>query len=168
MFAYFCNQSDEFWFTQLQDGNNVGGNTAWNNLKVYIEAKLAWDTSLNMEELVENWMNAMYKDAAPTMLRLFQSVRAYQQHVLIGKFSLVSNGDGSPNMDLVEYWPIGMLEGWIGKIDQAKKEVERFAVVNPELYDTLCKHIEIEAISSIKLTPSSFFINFNWNSQLLV
>lgn len=150
MFAYFCNQSDEFWFTQLQD-NNKTGNTAWNNLKIYLEAKLAWDTSLNPEELVENWMHAMYKDAAPTMLRLFQTVRAYQQHVLIGKYSLESNGDGSPEMALPEYWPIGMLEGWIDKLDTAKAEIARFAVVDPELYETVCQHIEIEAISSLYL-----------------
>ena len=149
MFAYFCNQSDEFWFTQLQDGNNVGGNTAWHNLKVYLEAKLAWDTSLNQEELISNWMNAMFKDAAPTMNRLFQSVRSFQQHILIGEHELVSHGDGSPESLIVDYWPVGTLRGWIENTDKAITEIERFKVLDPELYNRLRKHIEIETISPL-------------------
>jgi hypothetical protein len=114
-----------------------------------LDSKLAWDTSLNVEELIENWMKAMYRDAAPTMLRLFQTVRAYQRHVLIGKFELETNGDGAPEMGLAEYWPIGMLEGWLDQIEQAKVDVERFKVIDPVLHDKICKHIEIEAISTL-------------------
>jgi len=146
MFGYFCNQSDEFWFTQLQDYNNGGGNTAWHNLKIYLDAKLSWNTSLNVDELVDKWMNAMYRDAAPEMKRLWQSVRAYQRHVLIGMFDLEAGGDGSSGLTLAEYWPIGIPEGWLARIDQAKADVARFAQTDPELYDKLCKHIEIEAI----------------------
>ncbi len=146
MYAYYCNQSDDFWFTQYQDRNRCA-NTAWTNLKVYLDAKLSWNTSLSSEELTQKWMKAMYKDAAPTMLRLFQSVRAYYRNVLIDKYQ----ASPSAEMSLVEYWPIGLLEGWIAQIDQAKSEVERFATVNPELYDRTCKHIEIEAISYLFL-----------------
>ena len=148
MYGYFCNISDDYWFTQLQDGNECP-NTAWHNLKVYLEAKRAWDTSLNAEELIEKWMNAMYKDAAPTMLRLFQTVRSYQRHVLIGKFELESNGDGSSEMTKAEYWPLGMLEGWLAQIEKAKSEVERFKVLDPDLYEKICKRIEIEAVSTL-------------------
>lgn len=148
MYAYFCNQSDKFWFTQFQDHNKCA-NTAWHGLKVYLDAKLSWDTSLSKDELVTNWMKAMYKDAMPTMMRLFQSVRAYQRHVLIGEYELESNGDGSPEMGLAEYWPIGMLEGWLAMIDQAKLDVARLEKADPELYDRTCQHIEIEAISTL-------------------
>ncbi len=150
MYAYFCNKSDKFWFTQLQD-NNKCGNTAWHNLKVYIDAKLSWNTSLSVEELTDKWMKAMFKDAAPTMQNLFQSVRSYQQHVLIGELELYSNGDGSPEMLSPDYWPVGMLRGWINETDKAKEEIARFAVLDPVLYDRLCGHIEIEAISYLYL-----------------
>lgn len=150
MYAYFCNQSDKFWFTQLQD-NNACGNTAWHNLKAYLDAKLAWNTSLDAEELTTKWMNAMYKDAAPTMSKLFQSMRSYQQHVLIGEYKLTSAGDGSPDLLVATYWPVGMLRTWINEIDKAKAEVARFAVIDPELYDIICGHLEIEAISYLYL-----------------
>lgn len=150
MYAYFCNKSDKFWFTQLQDGNDCG-NTAWHNLKAYLDAKLAWDTSLSVEELTDKWMKAMFKDAAPTMQNLFQSVRSYQQRILIGEYELYSNGDGSPEMLSPDYWPVGTLRGWINETDKAKEEVARFAVLDPELYDRICGHIEIESISYLYL-----------------
>ena len=153
MYAYFCNKSDDFWFTQFQDRNN-STNTAWHNLKVYLDAKLSWDTSLNAEELTQKWMKAMYKDAAPTMYRLFQSLRAYEQHVLIGEYELFSNGDGSPDIEKAIYWPVGLLQGWLAEIDQAKKSLDRYKVVDPELYDEKCKHIEVEAISTLYILLS--------------
>ena len=81
------------------------------------------------------------------MLRLFHTVRAYQRHILIDVYELESNGDGSPEMLLAEYWSLGMVEGWLDRIDQAKADVARFEKVDPELYDKLCRHIEYEAIS---------------------
>ena len=146
MYAYFCNKSDQFWFTEMGSTS-----TAWHNLKVYLDAKLSWDTSLNVEELTEKWMKAMYKDAAGTMQNLLQSLRSYQQRILIGEYELVSNGDGSPEMLQPEFWPVGTLRGWINQTDKAKEEVARFAVLDPKLYDKICGYIELEAISPLYL-----------------
>ncbi len=148
MYAYFCNKSDRYWFTQLQDGN-TGPNTAWHNLKAYLEAKLAWDTSLDMDELINNWFKAMFKDAAPAMLKVFYSVRAYQQYLLAGNLELGLQADGSVSIDRPEYWPIGVVQGWLDGMDAAKEDVARYAVTNPELYDKVCGHIETEAISNL-------------------
>lgn len=148
MYAYFCNYSDDFWFNQHQD-HCPSSNTAWTNLKVYLDAKLSWNTSLNEEELIDKWMKAMYKDAAPIMKKLFLAERAYQRNVLIDEYGLESNGDGRVNSLLVEYWPIGLLEGWLDEIDKAKAAVERYKITDPVLYETICKHIEVEAMSYI-------------------
>lgn len=142
MFAYFCNQSDDFWFTQYQDGQKCA-NTAWHNLKAYLDAKLSWDTSLDTGELIEKWMNAMYKDAAPTIMNLFQTIRSYQRHVLIG----IYQQGGGEELSLAQYWPIGAVEGWLQQIEKAKSEVARFEVLDPELHDKLLRRIEAEAIS---------------------
>ena len=150
LWAYFCNVSDEFWFTQLQDGNRCG-NTAWHNLKVYVNAKMAWDTSLNLQELIMKWMNAMFGDGAQTMYNLFQTIRSYQQKVLIAGNELTAGGDGSPDLLSPAYWPVGMLRGWIAQTDKAKEEVARLATLDPALYDRTCGHIEIEAISYLYL-----------------
>ena len=146
MFGFWCNQSDTSWFTQYQDKNNCR-NTGWHHLKVYLDSKLAWDTSLDQSVLTEKWMKAMFKDAAPTMLRLFQAQRTYIRHVLIDKYELESNGDGSPDVMLVEYWPLGIVNGWINSIDKALEEIARYETLDPVLYDKLAKRIEIENVS---------------------
>lgn len=144
MFAYYCNISDDFWFTQYQD-KNVCRNTAWHGLKVYLDARLSWNTSLDSNELINKWMKAMYKDAAPTMMRLFQSERSYIRNVIIGKHQ----ASASSELALAEYWPIGVLEGWLKQIDLAKADVERYRETDPALYNKTCMHIETEAISFI-------------------
>ncbi len=139
MFAYFCNKSDKFWFTQLQD-NNPNTNSAWHNLKAYLEAKLAWDTSLDMDDLIENWFRAMYKEGAETMLALFKDVRTYQHEELVVKLGLCAYGDGSPDVVKAEYWPMDMVQGWLSRMDTAKGMAT----------DTKTKlHIEAEALSNL-------------------
>ena len=141
MFAYFCNKSDKFWFTQLQD-NSPNVHTAWHNLKVYLEAKLSWDTSLNMDDLISNWFRAMYGDGASTMLEVFNEVRTYQHEELVVGLGLCAYGDGSPDVVKAEYWPMDMLKGWLSDMDTAKGMVS----------DTTTKlHIEAEALSNLYL-----------------
>ena len=146
MFAFWCNVSDYSWFTQYQDYSK-SPNTTWNHLRVYLDARMSWDTSLNQEELIEEYMNAVYKEAAPTMLNLHWATRVYAQHVQVGQFGLFSNGDGSPSMESVEYWPIGVIEGWIKQIDQAHKDIEIYKESDPKLYDQIAKNIELEGIA---------------------
>lgn len=139
MFAYFCSKRDQYWFTQMQD-NNPNTNTAWHNLKAYLEAKLAWDTSLNMDELMKNWFRAMYKEAASQMWDVFQSVREWQQVELVGNRGLVAYGDGNPDVVKADCWPKDMVVGWLNKMDTAKSKVSDTKTIN---------HIEAEALSNL-------------------
>ena len=148
MYAFWCNVSDVSWFTQFQDHNKCP-NTSWNHLKVYLDARLSWDTSLNQEELIEEYMHGVYKEAADAMLTLHRTHRAYKRHVLIDKYQLVSNGDGGAEMAVVEYWPIGILESWIRLIDQAYEAIDFYKESNPALYDQIAKNIELEGIQYI-------------------
>lgn len=148
MYAYYCNKSDRYWFTQLQD-NNPNTNTAWHNLKAYLEAKLAWNTSLNMDDLINGWFKAMFKEAAPAMLRVFQSVRTYQQYLISGNLDLGLTADGSVSIDRPEYWPFAMVQGWLNQMDNARTYIERYQVLDPEMYDKISKHIEAEALSNL-------------------
>mgnify|MGYP003308678908 CR=1 FL=1 len=145
MYGFWCNMSDLSWFTQHQDHNQCP-NTTWNHLRVYLDSKMSWDTSLSQQELIEKYMNAVYKEAAPTMMNLFLSARAFMRHVSIDQHELISNGDGSPEKGKVEYFPIGIVEGWIKYIDQALKDIEIHKTTDPELYDQIAKNIEVEGI----------------------
>ena len=148
MYAFWCNVSDLCWFTQLQD-HCKGPNTSWNHLRAYLDAKMSWDTSLKENELIEEYINAVYKEAAPTIMELFYSQRAYYRNVMIDEFELVSNGDGSPESCKVEYWPIGVLESYLKLVDQAYEDIAIHKNSDPALYDQIAKNIELEAIAYI-------------------
>ena len=150
MYAFWCNVSDVCWFTQLQD-HCKGPNTAWNHLRAYLDAKMSWDTSLKENDLIEEYLQAVYKDAAPTMVELFYSQRAYQRNIMYDEYELFSNGDGSPEMVKVEYFPIGILEGFIKLADKAFEDIAFYKEEDPELYDQVAKNIELEAIQYIYL-----------------
>lgn len=142
MMSFWCNQSDRFWFTQYQDGS-AGPNSAWHGLKVYIDAQMSWNTSLEQGELIEKWMNAMYKDAAPIMLDLFLTQRAYMRRNLLDTQSQL--------LKTADSWPKAVLDSFLRKIDEAKEAVGHYKTSNPELYDLVCGHIELEAVSYIFL-----------------
>ena len=145
MYAYWCNVSDVSWFTQVQDHCKTP-NTTWNHLRIFIESKMTWNTSLNQQELIEEYLTEVYKDAAPTMKQLYFSHRSYGRNVLINEFQLISNGDGAPEMGSVDYWPIGIVEGFIKLIDKSLEEIESYKESDPELYDQIAKNIELEGI----------------------
>jgi hypothetical protein len=107
---------------------------------------LSWNTSLNQQELIDGYIRGVYKEAAPTIRELYLSQRAYQRNVLIDEFKLVSNGDGSPEMGSVDYWPIGVLESYVKLIDKALEDIAFYKESDPMLYDQIAKNIELEGI----------------------
>ncbi|MBR2341045.1 MAG: DUF4838 domain-containing protein [Clostridia bacterium] len=148
MYGFFCNQSDLSWFTQMQDHNDCP-NTAWAHLNVYLDSKKSWNTSLKTMDLVKEYMEAVYKEGADAMYQMWLSERLYRRGTLIEELQLVSNGDGGVELSKVEYWPLGMLQGWIGLADQALEAVEIYKESDPELYDQICRNIEIEAVGKM-------------------
>ncbi len=145
-YAWFANRSNRHWFVQLQTGSE-GTNTGWHNLKTYLGSKLSWDSSLDMEQLIDDYFNAMFKDAAPRMKRLFVEQRAYMREVIIDEYHLHGKGDGRPNLSLSDYWDLATLEIWLEIMDQAKEDVARYQQTDPDLYKRICQHIDAEAIS---------------------
>ena len=65
-----------------ETNNNTSDLTAFCSLQSYIQSKLMWDSSLNIETLIENYMKAMFKDAAPVMKRLLASYRMHFSEML--------------------------------------------------------------------------------------
>lgn len=144
--AYFANFSNRQWFNQMQEGSTGRSLTAWHNVKVYLDAKLAWDTSLDYETLIKDYFRAMYKDAAEAMLTAFTRQRAYFAGTVTGDQPIV----GATNELLTrEVFPLPLVESWVQMFDDAKKLVERYKNSDPEEYDRICQHIEAEAISPL-------------------
>jgi hypothetical protein len=167
-YRYIVDLKPDMFFAQGQMYDGATG-TTWSNLKTYLNAKLSWDSSLNQAELMDNWFNAMYRDAAPEMKKYFYAVRLFNSTVLEknGFYKLRSNYQ---KLDIPAYWPLAVLEGWVEACDRAKLAVEKYKTNNVELYRSICNHIEAEAVSPlymiVKLHGTK--ISSAYKEQLLV
>ena len=110
--------------------------TGFNALKTYIESKLMWDSSLDQDILMNKFFNAMYKDAADTMYKLFIDYR--MQYAYIKEY-------GQKKLNNVQnYAPSDFLR-WIDYLDQALLEIEKYKESDKNLYNLLKERIDIEA-----------------------
>jgi len=147
-YSHMATRSNRMIFVQGQEACK-GTLSTFNNLKVYLESKLEWDTSLDMGELIDDFFNAMYKEAAPVMKKVYMQMRADMQDML-ARYEKFGAGN-RPDFGSREYWPLAKLEGWLNEMDEAKKLVERYKTLNPELYEDICQHIEAECIAPLYL-----------------
>ena len=120
--------------------------TAFQGLKAYMDAKLSWNVNVDTNELIDKWFNAMFKDAAPIMKRLYQEETNYSL-IMLSKADQLKASYLDFNADQIEYWDYGTLLGWLDIIDEARDAIIGYKIVNPELYAVLKEHIDIEWIS---------------------
>ena len=146
-YQYIASFKPEMFFAQGQEASGASG-TTWNNLKAYLNAKLSWDSSLNTNKLIDNWFNAMYREAAQEMKNYFYAMRLYNAS-LLERNSLYKVRSNYTDIAKRQYWSLATLESWIEACDNAKLCVEKYKTSNPTLYKSICNHIETEAVSPI-------------------
>lgn len=134
-----------FIYNQGQSTLN-GRSTAFHALKTYLDAKLEWNSSLNIETLIDNFFNAMYKDAAPAMKNIFYEVRGYN-YKLISENGLLKKRSIYQQIMSKKYWNLNLVTGWQQEFDAAKELVKKYSESDPELYQMLIDHIEVEWVS---------------------
>lgn len=145
-FQYYASISDRSMYVESQTNNP--NPTCWYNLKFYLVSKLQWDTSLDVNQLTDNFFNAMFGQGAKYMREFFDAERmycynTYKEAGFHKKWSIYNY----VNKDCE--WPISVLNYWIDCCDKALKAVEPLKEIDPIAYDNYCKHIEIEAVSPI-------------------
>ena len=146
-YQYIASFQPAMFFAQGQEASGDSG-TTWNNLKAYLNAKLSWDCTQDTNELIDRWFNAMYREAAPAMKEYFYAMRLYNATLLESK-NLYKVRSNYTEVAKRQYWPLATLEAWVKACDDAKLAVAKYKTKNPELYQSICNHIETEAVSPI-------------------
>ena len=142
--AYYAQRCHSMYMAWL----DTSVHTTFKSLFYYMQSKLMWDTSLDEEELMNNWFRAMFKDAAPMMQSMFFDMRThaavvYSENNLYCKFSCYNKVENK------NFWPIATLKQWISICDKALLAIEDYKTSNPSMYQTLKNHIDAESISPI-------------------
>ena len=131
------------WYTELGYVQK-GTSTAFQNLKVYLESQLSWNCNLNYEELIDDYFEFMYKDAAPIMKDLWMQERLYMQYIKQDK--ALSQGV-TLILNNAKFWKYQTLNTWMKNCDAAKAAVAKYEVSDPEAYDRMMFLIDSEWIS---------------------
>jgi len=120
----------------------------WQDVSYYLFAQLCWDSSQDAGWLIEKYFNAMYQDAAATMLKLFNAQRTHYQ--VLNQRSLQTTG--KPMLLQERYWseehyPYDVIKGFLDYYYQAITEISIHKDSNPKLYEVLKDRLDSAAIT---------------------
>lgn len=145
LFKALADVNASYLFNQSQWTQQKGA-WSWHILKSYLTSKLAWDSSLNMNELIDRYFDAMYGPASATMKEWFNSCRVYTQKLMSeglykGTYSVFSS------VFTTDYWSYQILRNWMGYAETALSQIEKYKTTDPELYDLYYERIVMERAS---------------------
>ena len=144
-YRYLYDKGAKYIFDQ-QQFNQVSG-TDWYKLRGYLSSNLQWKIDSDQTELINNFFTHYYKDASAAMKRLFDEEMTWfayleEYHGYNGTVSYTES-----TLLKEEFWPQGLLEGWLAIIDEAYKAIEPLKVSNPSMYETLTQRIKLESLT---------------------
>ncbi len=144
-YRFLYDRGNKYLFDQHQY-NQISG-TDWYKLKGYLTSNLQWKIDSNQDELINNFFTNYYKDASSVMKQLFDEENTWfaylaEKYGYNGKVSYTES-----NFVVEEYWPKGLLEGWLALIDEAYKKIEHYQKTDPILYEKLRDRITLESIT---------------------
>ena len=146
MYNYISSKGLKMFFAQGQDTKESGNTgTNFNNLKVYLNTKLSWDSTLDQHTLVTRYFKAMYGEAYQEMWNYFGLLRGFYAQMLEDNYDTLVNERSIYNrIDKREYISFGGLNGLIAQIDKAQ-EVNANSRASEEQKRIFKYNIEAEA-----------------------
>ncbi len=134
-------------------------------LREYLNTKLAWDASSDIDTLISNFFTNYYKDAATAMKGYFDTLHD-RTNGYTGYPSLSGvGGANTGNYDFKTLWNQSTVSTLATKISQAFTAITPLETTNPELYRTLYDRIMRESLCVQYLqlqhhaTDATFFSN---------
>lgn len=124
--------------------------TAFYSLNQYVTSKLATDSSLDIDTLVDNYLNATYKAAAPAMKEYFDNWKT----IFNQKMSAYSLGyDGKIGANFT-YNDISL--DLLDVLDKAYAAIAEYETSDAELYATLKRRIDLEWLCPAKIALTAY------------
>ena len=131
----------------------TGADTGFNVLAIYMYSKLAWNSELSVENIFDEYFNAMYAEAAEPMREMFEDLRLWFARCLTDNnwgWSANMNGSISGSMEFVKQGDLATmfrhLNDAYSKIEMYKKDTAKYA--------SLKSHIDMEWLFPAKVVIS--------------
>ncbi len=146
-----------------QGGWNQYNLTAFQGLNIFIDYKLMWDTTLDINPLIDEWFENEFMDAKDEMYELYVKENNYGIILADKAGKLQNTGIINFSISSQASWPYQMLLDWISIIDRARLKIEKYKDADPETYKMLKEHIDLEWVSPAYFLLSLYGVNFLGN-----
>ena len=117
-------------------------------LRMFVQSELLWDTSLDTDALIDEFINAYYMELAPYMKEYFNKV-FNRWKIIESKYGIQSyTGGGSTYYLRKDFWPKDFVDECMDLFRIMRGEIERFATIEEwDKYVLLRKRLYREWLS---------------------
>lgn len=152
-YQFFAEGGAELLFMQgVMPSDNL---TSFQMLDSYLDAKMQWDTTQDANELTQKWFKAMFEDAADVMYKLYVEQNTWATIIAYESKKIVQTGIINYSFGR-EYFKYEMLKSWLDQIKEARALIAKYETSDPELYNMLTEHIDVEWVC-----PAYYIISFH-------
>ena len=144
--------------------NNVGfiyEEGAWNRRRVgfeqmraYVRSRLMWNISLNVDDLINEFMDAYYKEAKQEIREYYDLLQVWQV-TLREKYGIAGNVSDYP-MAKQEYWPAELVNKFESIFKKAYSKIEPLKETDPERYEKIFNRIKEEELMTLYIQLSFY------------
>lgn len=131
---------------------HTGLPTAWSMLKAYVSSKLRWNTTADVNALIEKYCYGVYGIAGKEMLDLYLSLEAHwsvlETKIESGEITVIINNNQVP-MNNTVVWPLNKVKGWLDGYEIALNKIETLKETDKDEFDRINKLIRAERVSSL-------------------
>lgn len=145
----------QFVYHQGNKETEAGG---MQELKAYVEAKLMWDNTLEPEELVKEFCEHYYKDAADAYYEYYKLIRFNYGIWETNGLHCYNNAAASQEVLQEKYWTRDLVDQLDNQFKIMFESIGKYKETNPELYDVLNTRIQKEY-----LTVRFFYLNYHFD-----
>lgn len=150
-----------------ESGGTSKQNFMFQTMMGYIHAELMWDCEQNVQDMIDSFMTAYYKEAAEPMQKLFNLMRFYvtARKIEMGKEDNLHygtgiwRGDDDKTLLNKNFWKKSVLDQMLGYVDEA------IALVNQSGKTKEDKELLINRIKIESLTPRMYLLH-NFSSDI--
>ena len=158
MYNYISSKGLKMFFAQGQDTSASGfTGTNFNNLKVYLNAKLSWDSTLDQDVLIKRYFRAMYGSAYKEAWNYFGLLRGYNYQMLEENWDVLVNNRSIYNrIDKRQYHSLMSLLSLVKQIDIAEDIIRNDANYSEEQKRIYLNNLEAEVLYPLYATLELF------------
>lgn len=135
----------------IDNGSNDTVSSNLQELKGWVSGKLMWNTKLNQDDLIREFAENYYKDAAQQVIDYIDLIRLHWQELSDEIMPLIPSSSQGYRYFSDKIWTYGLLKQMEKLFDQAEEKIAHYQDENPEMYIKL-KH----RIDKLRLTPIYF------------